>query len=248
MKKILLVLSIIVIVVLGFVFLKSSKPVIQSVDEKVMVEDYVRANIAKIATDKAVLGGTWYVVSINTNTVMHSGTVVYEDGHVQSKGTFSYNFDNTSGVVTINNFEIKTDYSDGGTVCTMDAKQCSDGSYVGRTGPKCEFICPPTSTSAKGTVAGRITLSPICPVERIPPDPQCAPKGYQTSVSARKDGQLVSTTTSNINGEYTFILTPGTYEISATGGQVLPRCSIETAVVKINSTITLNLSCDTGIR
>jgi putative hemolysin len=26
--------------------------------------------------------------------------------------------------------------------CTMDAKQCSDGSYVGRTGPNCEFKCP----------------------------------------------------------------------------------------------------------
>lgn len=26
--------------------------------------------------------------------------------------------------------------------CTMDARQCSDGSYVGRTGPNCEFICP----------------------------------------------------------------------------------------------------------
>lgn len=26
--------------------------------------------------------------------------------------------------------------------CTMDAKQCSDGTYVGRTGPNCEFVCP----------------------------------------------------------------------------------------------------------
>lgn len=26
--------------------------------------------------------------------------------------------------------------------CTLDAKQCSDGTYVGRTGPKCEFVCP----------------------------------------------------------------------------------------------------------
>lgn len=27
--------------------------------------------------------------------------------------------------------------------CAQDAKQCSDGSYVGRTGPKCEFApCP----------------------------------------------------------------------------------------------------------
>lgn len=26
--------------------------------------------------------------------------------------------------------------------CTMDAKLCPDGSYVGRTGPNCEFVCP----------------------------------------------------------------------------------------------------------
>lgn len=31
------------------------------------------------------------------------------------------------------------------TVCTMDAKICPDGSYVGRSGPKCEFSeCPAT--------------------------------------------------------------------------------------------------------
>ena len=29
------------------------------------------------------------------------------------------------------------------TLCTQEAKQCSDGSYVGRTGPHCEFTaCP----------------------------------------------------------------------------------------------------------
>lgn len=27
-------------------------------------------------------------------------------------------------------------------MCTMDAMQCSDGSWVGRTGPNCEFVCP----------------------------------------------------------------------------------------------------------
>jgi hypothetical protein len=26
--------------------------------------------------------------------------------------------------------------------CTMDAKLCPDGSYVGRSGSKCEFVCP----------------------------------------------------------------------------------------------------------
>ncbi len=26
-------------------------------------------------------------------------------------------------------------------LCTMDAKQCPDGTWVGRTGPNCEFVC-----------------------------------------------------------------------------------------------------------
>ena len=30
-----------------------------------------------------------------------------------------------------------------GIACTMEAKECPDGSYVGRTGPNCEFEkCP----------------------------------------------------------------------------------------------------------
>lgn len=31
---------------------------------------------------------------------------------------------------------------DGGIACTADAFQCPDGTWVGRTGPRCEFICP----------------------------------------------------------------------------------------------------------
>ena len=30
--------------------------------------------------------------------------------------------------------------------CTQDAMQCPDGSWVGRSGPKCEFICPQASS------------------------------------------------------------------------------------------------------
>ncbi|MCX6718983.1 MAG: IPT/TIG domain-containing protein [Candidatus Taylorbacteria bacterium] len=33
--------------------------------------------------------------------------------------------------------------------CTMDAKMCPDGSYVGRVGPKCEFQACPTTTDWK---------------------------------------------------------------------------------------------------
>lgn len=31
--------------------------------------------------------------------------------------------------------------------CTLDAMQCPDGSYVGRTGQNCEFVCPPSLTT-----------------------------------------------------------------------------------------------------
>jgi hypothetical protein len=35
-------------------------------------------------------------------------------------------------------------------MCTMEAKQCPDGSYVGRSGPKCEFAaCPGATTDAQ---------------------------------------------------------------------------------------------------
>lgn len=39
-----------------------------------------------------------------------------------------------------------------GVACTMEAKLCPDGSYVGRSGPKCEFTpCPSGSTTSQDT-------------------------------------------------------------------------------------------------
>lgn len=43
----------------------------------------------------------------------------------------------------------------GGVACTMEAKQCPDGSYVGRQGPKCEFApcpIPAGATMEDGTI------------------------------------------------------------------------------------------------
>ncbi len=43
-------------------------------------------------------------------------------------------------------------HDDNQVVCTMDAKMCPDGSYVGRTGPNCEFAaCPTGGTTTNGT-------------------------------------------------------------------------------------------------
>ena len=64
---------------------------------------------------------------------------------------------------------------DDGVMCTMDAKECPDGSYVGRTGPNCDFSpCPGKN--------GNINCSEDikkCPsgkdVTRIPPECEFAP-------------------------------------------------------------------------
>ena len=77
--------------------------------------------------------------------------------------------------------------------CTMEAKICPDGSYVGRGGQRCEFAdCPAASTSTtsaniSGTVAklgqtvtiDGISITPISITEesRCPTDVQCIQAG-----------------------------------------------------------------------
>jgi hypothetical protein len=74
--------------------------------------------------------------------------------------------------------------------CTADAMMCPDGSYVGRTGPKCQFVCPAsTSTSpiiVKSTlelnkpkiIAGlNVTAWAVTEDSRCPSDVQCIQAG-----------------------------------------------------------------------
>lgn len=122
------------------------------VDKAVVVGDYVRANIKTLAPNETVLGGSWYVVSINVDEVANTGNVVYEDGHIESEANFNFTVDGSE--VEITDFEVVAD-DNGGVVstptppaeepvfCTQDAKMCPDGSYVGRVGPSCAFAaCP----------------------------------------------------------------------------------------------------------
>jgi hypothetical protein len=58
--------------------------------ERENVESYLKTNIAVLSPVKAVLGGTWYVVSMTLDFEKNSGTVTYEDGHIQEKKNFIY--------------------------------------------------------------------------------------------------------------------------------------------------------------
>lgn len=130
--------------------------------------------------------------------------------------------------------------------CTMEAKICPDGSAVGRTGTNCEFAECPTPVS---TISGRVTLSPVCPVERMPPEPQCAPKPYQTKIEvfSLESGRLIKSTQTGSDGSFIFALPFGNYTIQAGTGTVHPSCS--PVVVRLQTgTATVDISCDTGIR
>ena len=77
----------------------------------------------------------------------------------------------------------------GEVVCTADAMLCPDGSYVGRSGPNCEFVCPEaTSTPEISKIQTRIqvpvtaldvTIIPIQVLEdsRCPVEVQCIQAG-----------------------------------------------------------------------
>lgn len=46
-------------------------------------------------------------------------------------------------------------------ICTMDAMMCPDGSYVGRSGPKCEFVCPSPENNLSTTTKTQISTSSL---------------------------------------------------------------------------------------
>ncbi len=72
----------------------------------------------------------------------------------------------------------------------MDAMQCPDGTYVGRTGLKCQFVCPGVASApssmevnakigetAKGFLDVQITPLEILEDSRCPLDVQCIQAG-----------------------------------------------------------------------
>lgn len=48
-----------------------------------------------------------------------------------------------------------------GVACPVDAQQCSDGSYVSRTGPQCEFVCPQVAPADTGKSDVIVLDSPL---------------------------------------------------------------------------------------
>ena len=112
------------------------------------------------------------------------------------------------------------------------------------------FLITPLSVGEIGTISGTVTTSPTCPVERIPPEPQCAPRPYATSIEIRQTGEtsVLKTIKSDTLGIFNTELSVGSYELRAANDSIFPNCNSVTIQVKSGQNSVVNISCDTGIR
>jgi hypothetical protein len=98
---------------------------------------------------------------------------------------------------------------------------------------------------------GDVKASPVCPVERVPPDPQCAPRGFKTTIRVRSASthKLVKKVHSHNDGRFKARLHPGSYVLQAqSGAGGPPSCQSQQVEVKAHRFVRVHLECDTGIR
>jgi len=112
-------------------------------------------------------------------------------------------------------------------------------------------IIPPVKVL--GSITGYLHLGPVCPVQKNPPDPNCADKTYvdaKVDIKLKSSGVLAKSLVSDASGNFRADLAPGVYTISAgpKAGGFLPRCAESEATVTANHISSVDISCDTGIR
>jgi hypothetical protein len=102
---------------------------------------------------------------------------------------------------------------------------------------------------ATGTVEGQVTSGPTCPVETIPPKPQCADRPVTDAAVEAVSTTSKAGTVTDDEGRYSLVLPAGVaFTITVGAGRVLPRCPPVTVTVAAKETVTQDISCDSGIR
>lgn len=115
-------------------------------------------------------------------------------------------------------------------------------------------VTPPvTPAGPPPVVTGTASAGPICPVERNPPDPSCAPRPVSGAVIVATDenGQEAGRATTSADGTFQLVLSKtGTFVITGltvTGLMGLPD-PVTVSLAFVSATAHLDLVYDTGIR
>jgi hypothetical protein len=102
-------------------------------------------------------------------------------------------------------------------------------------------------------IAGRVVAGPTCPVETVPPQPNCAPRPLAVTLRIRRVGSKDRSTSahSGADGRFRVRLSPGTYVVQGLplAGSPLPRPPGPLRVqVRARRFTNISITYDTGIR
>lgn len=115
--------------------------------------------------------------------------------------------------------------------------------------------CDKQFTRETGFLEGKISIGPLCPVEKDPPDSACLPsyetyKAYPISIWSSNRSRKISQLNPALDGSYFMELEPGNYLVILETGQSRIGSSnlpVEVEIISQNKTI-LDIDIDTGIR
>lgn len=106
-----------------------------------------------------------------------------------------------------------------------------------------------------GVLKGKISIGPLCPVETVPPQPNCLPtldtyKTWATAVWSLTKKTKVISLNPTINGDYLVSIPSGKYIVDFSGTQDYRAGSNLPSEITVlpNDTVVFNIHIDTGIR
>lgn len=108
----------------------------------------------------------------------------------------------------------------------------------------------PTGDASTG-IGGSVTAGPVCPVQKNPPDPSCAPRlvAGATIVIRDPSGAQVAVAISGADGSFFVRLPPGDYLVDPRPVEgLLGTAAQQPASVANGAVTTIQLDYDTGIR
>jgi hypothetical protein len=120
---------------------------------------------------------------------------------------------------------------------------------VGCGGPSTSSGPSPIGAGKTG-ISGLATAGPVCPVERVPPDPACAPRPVAGARVVIRDasGTEVATTVTGLDGAFFVELEPGDYVVEPQPVQGLMGTAAQQSVSVGDGSVVVQLDYDTGIR
>lgn len=115
--------------------------------------------------------------------------------------------------------------------------------------------CEDETNGENGSLKGSISIGPICPVERDPPDPGCLPtvetyKAYPVYVWTANKSRKIAKIEPELDGSFDMELPPGNYTVDLSEEQKMIGSSNlpQKIAIEPHETVSISIEIDTGIR